>query len=167
MLQCDYCITSVQLTLGDEMSADIFPEKNNIESLLNEGKTLQLKPLGFSMYPLIVPERDEVIVAPIRGHKIKRGDILLYRRINSKLIIHRVVKSRDNSLYMCGDNEDFVEGPVSKDQVFGILTGFIRKGKKHSISNPLYFLYWNIWLILLPFRKPISKFIHSIKKVRK
>ena len=34
----------------------------DIEKLLEQGKRLRIKPRGYSMYPLIVPGRDEVFV---------------------------------------------------------------------------------------------------------
>ena len=52
-------------------------EKIKITDLLSEEKSVQIKPIGYSMYPLIVPGRDEVIISPIRGRKLHRGDVLL------------------------------------------------------------------------------------------
>ena len=138
-------------------------EKIKITDLLSEGKSVQLHPQGYSMYPLIVPERDEVIISPLKDHKIKRGDVLLYRRKNDKLILHRVYKIKDDKVYFVGDNESVVEGPLDISQVHGIMNAFYHKGKKIKANNFFYFLSWQLWLFLLPFRKPIGKLIHKAK----
>ncbi|MBR6382438.1 MAG: S24/S26 family peptidase [Lachnospiraceae bacterium] len=138
-------------------------EKIKIVDLLSENKSVQLHPQGYSMYPLIVPERDEVIISPLRDHKIKRGDVLLYRRKNDKLILHRVYKKKNDKIYFVGDNESVVEGPLDISQVHGIMTAFYHKGKKIKTNNFFYFLSCQLWLFLLPFRKPIGKLIHKAK----
>ncbi|MBP5494502.1 MAG: S24/S26 family peptidase [Lachnospiraceae bacterium] len=138
-------------------------EKIKITDLLSEGKSVQLHPQGYSMYPLIVPERDEVIISPLKDHKIKRGDVLLYRRKNDKLILHRVYKIKDDKVYFVGDNESVVEGPLDISQVHGIMNAFYHKGKKIKANNFFYFLSWQLWLFLLPFRKPIGELIHKAK----
>ena len=138
-------------------------EKIKIVDLLSENKSVQLHPQGYSMYPLIVPERDEVIISPLRDHKIKRGDVLLYRRKNDKLILHRVYKKKNDKIYFVGDNESVVEGPLDISQVHGIMTAFYHKGKKIKTNNFFYFISWQLWLFLLPFRKPIGKLIHKAK----
>ena len=138
-------------------------EKIKIVDLLNEGKNVQLHPQGYSMYPLIVPGRDEVIISPLGNHKIQPGDVLLYRRKSGRLILHRVYKTTLKGFYMVGDNESEIEGPIYKDQIHGIMTAFYHKGKKIKTSNFFYFLSWNVWLFLISFRKPIGNLIHKIK----
>ena len=132
------------------------------EILIKYQNSVQLHPIGYSMYPLIVPDRDEVIISPLKK-KIRRGDVLLFRRKSGKLVLHRVIKVKESKLYFVGDNQTEIEGPIDPSQVLGIMSSFIHKKNKYSVSNPLYFLSWQIWLILLPLRKPISLFIHKIK----
>ena len=87
----------------------------------------------------------------------------MYRRKNDRLILHRVYKVKDDKVFFVGDNESVVEGPLEVSQVHGIMAAFYHKGKKIKTSNIFYFLSWQIWLFLLPFRKPIGKIIHKIK----
>ena len=145
------------------MTDNNLSEKIKIVDLLSEGKSVQLHLQGYSMYPLIVPGRDEVVISPLRDHKIRRGDVLLYRRKNDKLILHRVYKKKDDKIYFVGDNESVVEGPLDISQVHGIMSAFYHKGKKIKADNFFYFLSWQLWLFLLPFRKPIGKLIHKAK----
>ena len=142
-------------------------EKIKIVDLLSEGKSVQLHPQGYSMYPLIVPGRDEVVISPLRDHVIRRGDVILYRRKSGKLILHRVYKRDRSRLFFVGDNESNIEGPISITQVYAIMTAFYHKGKKYKTSNFLYFFSWQVWLFLLPLRKPIGNMIHKIKTHKK
>lgn len=142
-------------------------EKIRITDLLAQQKSVTIHPQGFSMYPLIYPGRDRVTISPIGSRKIKRGDVLLYRRQSGRLILHRVYKIKDSKLFLVGDNQSEIEGPLDTSRVYGIMTEFYHGNAHFSVRNPLYFLSWQIWLFLLPFRKPLSEFIHKIKPAKK
>lgn len=57
---------------------DISEKYIDIEKILLCGQTIQIKPEGYSMYPFIVPGRDEVIIEPVGLYIPKRSDIVLY-----------------------------------------------------------------------------------------
>lgn len=138
---------------------------SDVEELLARGKTIQFKPIGYSMYPLFVPGRDQAVVAPLGDHALKRGDVALYRREGSILVLHRIWKCGRDGLYMVGDNQTQIEGPLKREQVRGILTGIIRDGRYFSARNPLYYTGAQIWLILRPVRPFLAKGISKCKKV--
>lgn len=138
--------------------------KVDIEQLLAEGKILQLKPQGYSMYPLFMPGRDEARIAPIGDHKLRRGDVVLYRRDQSILVLHRIVRKNVSGIYMVGDNQAEIEGPLREDQMRGILIGFVRNGKYTPVENLRYRMYASVWLALRPLRPPISKIIAKLKR---
>ena len=74
------------------------------------------------MYPLFVPGRDEACIERTDFSSLKRGDVILYRRDKSILVLHRIWKITGNSFYMVGDNQTEIEGPLRADQVRGKLT---------------------------------------------
>lgn len=127
---------------------------------------IKLKPKGYSMYPLFVPERDEAVIAKADVSKLKRGDVVLYRRIDSSniLVLHRICKIRKGLFYMVGDNQSAIEGPIFPEQIKGILIGVIRNNKEFSVKNPTYKILSGLWLILRPVRKPISVTAAFFKK---
>jgi len=139
-------------------------EKQDIEKLLAEGKLIQVKPQGYSMYPLFVPGRDEAVIAPAPIERIRRGDVVLYRREGSILVLHRVWKRKGNCFYFVGDNQSEVEGPLKPEQIKGLLVGIIRKGRRFSVKNPAYRFLAGIWLILRPVRPVISRWAAAGKK---
>lgn len=140
-------------------------EKVSPETLLSEGKTIQFKPIGYSMYPLFVPERDQAVVAPIRNIVPRRGDVVLYRRDGGKLVLHRIWRHREEGFYMVGDNECKTEGPLRRDQIKGILVGIVRKGRYFSSKNLLYRMAAGLWLWLRPVRPYLSGFVAKCKRI--
>ena len=98
--------------------------------------------------------------------KAKRGDVLLYRRQEGILVLHRVYRRTKDGLYMVGDNQTEIEGPLALSQVRGKMIAVRRNGKSFSTGNPLYVIFSRIWLILRPFRPVISKIIHKMHPFR-
>lgn len=140
---------------------------SNIEQILSEGKSVQFPPTGYSMYPMFIPGRDEAIVSPLTKRDLRRGDVVLYRRDESILVLHRICRINKQGLYMVGDNQFEVEGPLRPDQVKGILTAFIRNKKTVSVRNPIYLISAHIWLFMLPIRRPIQLIISNLKQLKK
>lgn len=135
-------------------------ESKTIEQLLADGNRVQIAPRGYSMYPLIVPGRDYAIIEKTDVSKGKRGDVMLYRRKEGILVLHRVYRHTKEGYYMVGDNQKEIEGPLQEMQIKGKMTGMIRNGRKISQWNLIYQSYAKIWLALRIFRPQIAEFIH-------
>ena len=137
----------------------------DIERLLEQGRSIQVKPQGYSMYPLFVPGRDEAIIEKAESVRLKRGDVVLYRREGGILVLHRIWRVRKEGFYMVGDNQSEVEGPLQGEQIKGILTGFIHNGKYVSVKNPVYYLAGRLWLFLRPVRPVLSRIAAAVKRM--
>ena len=142
-------------------------EYTDIEKLLQEGKNISIKPQGYSMYPTLVPGRDEVIIEPVAGKMLRRGDVVLYRREKGAggiLVIHRIQKITAEGIYLVGDNQKEIEGPLHAEQMKGIMAGRIRNGNYVAVTNPVYRLVTGIWLFLRPIRPLLFKITAVVKK---
>lgn len=135
----------------------------NLEELLNKHDSILIAPKGYSMYPLIVPERDEVILTRLDDRKLKRGDVVLFRRMEGTLILHRIVKVTDEGYYLTGDNQTELEGPVAREQIKAVLKCIIRKNRHIFVTNPVYIIITKMWLWLLPVRGYIKKAARLVK----
>lgn len=142
-------------------------EKVNIEDLLEQGKEVQIPTIGSSMCPTFYSGRDRVILKKAIPDGLKKGDVVLYRRENSILVLHRICKITPDGFFMVGDNQIEVEGPIKAAQIKGILIAFIRKGRYVKVSNPLYRLGTGLWLRIRPIRFPIRACYNFVRKIFK
>ena len=145
-------------------------ERMDIEKLLREGKNICIKPQGYSMYPVLVPGRDEAVIEPVDAERVRRGDVVLYRRDKEEehggiLVLHRIWKVKPEGFYLVGDNQKEIEGPLRAEQIKGILVGMNRKGKYVPVNHPMYRFMTGVWLWMRPIRPVISKMVAAIKRV--
>ena len=127
---------------------EFFMYTYDIEQLLKNGSAVKLKPQGYSMYPLFLPGRDEAVIEHCVPSELHRGDVILYRRVQGILVLHRICRITRDGFYLVGDNQTEVEGPLSPEQIHGKLTGVVRNGKSFSVSHPIYRMLSSIWLFL-------------------
>lgn len=64
----------------------------DIEQLLKNDSAVKLKPQGYSMYPLFLPGRDEAVIEHCVPSELHRGDVILYRRVQGILVLHRICR---------------------------------------------------------------------------
>lgn len=140
-------------------------KKIDLEKLLREGRAIQIAPQGYSMYPLFVPGRDQAVIAPVRAEDLRRGDVVLYRRKSGMLVLHRIWKRKGQALFLVGDNQKEIEGPIEEGQVKGILVQVVRNGKRFSTRRAWYRLLSGIWLLGRPFRPMVWKMTASLRRV--
>ncbi|MEQ8174750.1 MAG: S26 family signal peptidase [Syntrophomonadaceae bacterium] len=142
---------------ASEWSSAILP-------ILEQGHTLKMPFSGLSMHPLLVGGRDEVLLESVSGRKLKRGDIVLFVQEDGTHVLHRIHHIKNNTYFMLGDAQVWIEGPVPADKVLGIATVLIRKNKMISSRRIDYLIISHLWLLLRPVRPMILK---AIKRLRK
>ncbi len=125
---------------------------------LEMGKEIKFTIVGNSMYPLFCNQRDKAIVAKCK--KVKKRDVILYRREDGSYILHRVVGKGKLGYKLCGDDQVAIEYPVKKENVIAVMTSFERKGKQYSTNCLWYRMYsflWCLFIGLRPFKFKIIK----------
>ena len=145
--------------------ADFYPL---IQEKLDQGGTFSLTVTGQSMYPFILGNRDQVTLSPVTD-KLKKNDLPFYRRANGQFVLHRIVKvEKDGTYTCCGDHQWWREKGLKHEQMIGVATAYVRKGKHLTNRNVLYRCYRTLWTWVLPWRKYIfaiySKTIARLKK---
>ena len=141
-------------------------EKIDLLKLLEEGKSVSIEPIGTSMYPLFIERKDRAIVVPVSlvKRKLKRSDVCVYISANGKLVIHRIFKTTKDGYYFVGDHQVEIEGPVPKENVKGLMVGFVRRGKEFSAQNVLYIALSRVWLFIRPIRLKLIKIGSFVKR---
>ena len=139
-----------------------------VRSILEEGKEVPLVVTGNSMMPFLIDRRDQVLIKRIE-RPLKKGDIAFFQRENGQYIMHRIHFMRkddrtgENQFYFIGDGQKNIEGPIKETQIFGVITGVLRKGKYLDEHTFTWRFFKNIWRYVIPFRSLIIK-IYSLFK---
>ena len=93
------------------------------------------------MLPAIREGRDTVMLSRAVP-PYARGDLLLYRRTNGVLVLHRVVRvETDGTLTMRGDNQLASERGIREEQVIAAVKRYFRNGREirtDSLRGRLY-----------------------------
>lgn len=114
-----------------------------IREALSKGESVSFIPGGTSMKPMLYPGRDIVVLSQLPD-KLRKYDLPLYQRHDGQYVLHRIV--RVGETYTCmGDNQFFREKNLTHSQMIGLVTAFVRNGKKRCVSAFGYRLYCRIW----------------------
>lgn len=123
-----------------------------LEELKKHGMYLTA-PEGTSMNPMLF-ESDSVVEIHTITNLPKRGDVVMYIRGQSQGVVHRVLSQKGDIFIINGDN-CWQKEYVKREQIFGIVTQFYRKGRWYNVSEPLYRLYSFMWVNLFFIRRPL------------
>lgn len=130
--------------------------KTTFEAELSRKGRFTYTNTGVSMRPLLKQGRDLFTIEKKTG-RCSKYDVVLYKRPPSRYILHRVIKVNENGYDILGDNCVNVEYDIKEEDVIGVMTSFVRKGKECSVNSTVYRLYSRIWYYLYPARKAIMK----------
>lgn len=106
-----------------------------IREVTQKGGTFRLYPTGKSMLPTIQEGTDSVLLtAP---DHVKKGDAVLYRRVNGQFVLHRIVKIEKESdvMTMRGDNQYYNEPGIQPEQLIAKVAAIYRGEKKVDCSS--------------------------------
>lgn len=112
-------------------------------SLLAEGKSLRIKPAGYSMFPAIRPG-NVVIIAPVKNRsKLTPGDIVVFKR-DSDFVLHRLtdIRHHENRILFItrGDSSVNEDKPIIADKIIAVVTTIeTKKGKTRPHRLKIYY----------------------------
>lgn len=135
------------------MDTQVIPMQSLMQLLqvqLQEGGRANLTVTGCSMHPLLRSHRDSVVLIP--ADKLKKGDIILYRRKSGQFVLHRIIQV-EKQHYICSGDNQVMREPVTREQILAVVGEFTRKGKAYSVDHPGYRVYTWVWVELFCLRK--------------
>ena len=118
---------------------------DTFENILDTQGVLIYENKGKSMMPLIKEGRDKMVIVKKSQGRLRQYDVPLYKRKNGKYVLHRIMEVRKNDYVICGDNCWRCEYGITDEQIIGVLSSVIRKGKTISITDKYYQHYVSIW----------------------
>lgn len=137
-----------------------------LRELLEKGNTVSLNISGNSMAPFFVHGRDRVLLSPIQK-KLKKGDMAIFQRQDGSFILHRICGvTKEEQYYFVGDGQIQVEGPILKEQIFGIVTAVCRKEKWIRPGDFRWEFFRVFWLRVIPWRPAIMSIYGRVIKRR-
>lgn len=150
----------------EKLNCSVYEISDSIENLIVEGVTVPLCVSGSSMNPFLISRRDIVYLRKHTENDLKNGSIILFKRINGSLVLHRVKKCcTDGSMLLCGDAQTKCE-KVEKSQIIACVSEIERKGKRKSSES----FYWKmlvfIWELLTPIRPLFMRLWFKIRRIK-
>lgn len=130
---------------------DTFEYVSVLKELVEEGREVSMLISGSSMSPFLCHGRDRVFFkAPDRPLRV--GDVVFYRRRSGQFVLHRVCKVKDGGFFIVGDAQTVIEGPVSREQIFALVTKVQRKGRLLGPGDFWWEFFARVWVRLIPLR---------------
>ena len=130
---------------------DTFEYVSVLKELVEEGREVSMLISGSSMSPFLCHGRDQVYFkAPDRPLRV--GDMVFFQRRSGQYVLHRICKVKDGGYYIVGDAQTAIEGPVSREQIFALVTKVQRKGRLLGPGNFWWEFFARVWIRLIPLR---------------
>ena len=144
--------SSERLILGEEL-LPLLRER------LAAGQTIRYLPFrGVSMLPMLRQGKDAVEIAPL-PEKLKKYDLPVYQYPSGKVVMHRVVGTRDECYICLGDNTYEYEY-IPPEWMIAVVTAFKRGEKRIGVDSVGYRLYSRVWV----WSYPVRKFLKRVKR---
>ena len=93
------------------------------------------------MLPLLRQGKDLFIVRRKEAVRCRAGDVVMYARTADQYVLHRVIKVRPEDYVMMGDNCITKEYGIQDDNIIGVMTGYVRAGREHKVTELSYRMY--------------------------
>ena len=105
----------------------------------NKGLTFTFPIHGTSMQPLL--KTGDLVVLKKIDAKLKKGDIILYQRVDKSFVLHRIRKVKKDSYTLVGDHQYLLEKGILDSQIIGVVIAYQKKDKVYTMKNLKYKLY--------------------------
>lgn len=142
---------------------DLYP---NIEELLSKEDKVIITVKGHSMLPIIVADRDQVILEKKDFSNLEKGDIVLFKSKHGEYLLHRIHDTSDLGYLTIGDgNMDFY-GWVRPHSIVAVVSKVVRKGKELDCKLPIWENVFRLWMYLLPIRGCLLNIYKGIEYIK-
>ena len=124
-----------------------------ISKLIAEGNTVTITAAGYSMNPGIAHMRDQVTLGPWTDGDIRPGTVALVRDLRGNVVLHRIIRRKDNFILLEGDGNIKLQEKATLDGIAGIMHSITRKNRIITSKSLLWRIYSWTWVALRPLRR--------------
>jgi hypothetical protein len=145
---------------------------------------------GLSMYPMLRPGKDTIVVSPIETHgSVRKGDVILFlapshsvigfapkdqsTTTDSMYVLHRIVQVGPSGYITRGDHCTTSE-MVQDGSVLGVLAKFYRGERQIPVDSNIYRLYVSLWnasygvrMLYFKIRGKLGRIYHALRRREK
>ncbi len=150
----------------EKLNCSAYCVAGSIEEMVKSGASVPVYISGNSMNPFLTDRRDVVYLKSFSDNDLKKDKILLFRRSDGQLVLHRLLKQlADGKLQVVGDGQTVCE-KIDKAQVIAVVSEIERKGKKRSAD---YFVWKAVsfgWRLLMPLRPVIMRVWRKCRRIK-
>lgn len=140
---------------------------DTLEDMINSGATVPLYVSGNSMTPFLADGQDIVRLRACTQEDFRRGRILLFRRDDGSLVLHRIIKLLpDGMLLMNGDAQSWCEKTDRKHAIAAVYE-IEHGGKICSADSFLLNVRDTLWMLLKPFRRWLMALWRRLAAIRR
>lgn len=137
-----------------------------IRALLEDGQEVSMIVTGNSMRPFLKHGRDKICMKKT-DRKLRKGDIVFYRRENGQYVMHRILKCGDQSYTLLGDGQIVPESGIRQEQIFARITKVQVRGKWIGPENFRWRFFEHIWIRFWGIRKLRLSFSSKVQNLKK
>ena len=130
---------------------------------VEQGREVGMRIAGNSMSPFLVHQRDDIFFKKPES-PLNKGDMVFYQRKNGQYVMHRICRVRPEGLYIVGDAQTAIEGPVLPEQVFARVTQVRRKGNLIGPESFWWKFFGKVWICMIPLRPAAMKLYSLVRK---
>ncbi len=150
----------------DKFNCSVYDVSESVEKLIADGAVVPLYVSGSSMNPFLISRRDIVYLRAMHASDLKKGKIVLFKRNNGGLVLHRIKKVLpDGNLLMNGDAQTWSE-IADKNQIVAVVSEIERKGKRKPVDSFNWTLINIVWSLAVPFRPIIMRLWFKIRRIK-
>ena len=126
-----------------------------------DGGSFILQVTGGSMVPALLHERSQVEL--VQPGENRPGEIVLVRRGNGSLVLHRIIRRTENAITINGDAQSWTE-EVAPSQILARVSRICRKGRWYEAGSVADKMYYKLWGITRPLRPAMLKAYSKVKR---
>ena len=132
----------------------------NIERCIKELGFAVVPTEGTSMRPLLKEGKTLVELVAKHQEPFKKGDVVLYRKNDGTLVLHRIIKVEgEDGFTVLGDHQYKNAEQVKKEQILAVMSGFITNGRRVDEKTRWYRIYKTVWIGSLTLRRCCLAFL--------